>query len=79
MKWIGLSALVLVIGCGGSAPTQKPVTVGQGGSEGGASGSPGRPDLSPVAAPPELFAVGRLSNPAKIVDTVASWSKLPID
>lgn len=41
--------------------------------------APARADLTPVPAPDELFLVGRLANPAKVVDTIAAWSKLPID
>lgn len=36
-------------------------------------------DLSPVSAPAELFAVGRLKNPGKLVDRGLAWGGLPID
>jgi hypothetical protein len=77
MNWIAWSALVLAIGCGGSAPPPKPVNVAEG--AGGQVGPEERADLTPVAAPAELFVVGRLSNPAKVLDTVGSWTKLPFD
>jgi hypothetical protein len=80
MKWIGVSALFVAIGCGGSAPQTQPATPEGAAGAGAVAGGPaGTPDLSPVAAPAELFMVGRLANPAKVVDTIAGWSKLPID
>jgi hypothetical protein len=35
-------------------------------------------DLSPVAAPPELFVVGRLKRPGVIADTLGKWAGLPV-
>lgn len=36
------------------------------------------PDLSPVAAPRELVGVGRVKRPREFVETLASWTGLPI-
>ena len=70
----------LAIGCGASTPGAQPAVGPETAAPGGASGGAARaPDLSPVPAPEELFLVGRIQNPAKFVDTVASWSKLPVD
>jgi hypothetical protein len=80
MKRFALAALAaLPLGCGGSMtpagqPGSQDPAVTQASSEPDAP-----PDLAPVAAPAELFAVGRIKNPAKLVDTFASWSKLPVD
>jgi hypothetical protein len=35
------------------------------------------PDLSPVAAPAELFAVARFKNPETAIETVSSWANFP--
>ena len=78
----GFAALTFTVaGCGGQKP---PANTG-GGSEGG-GGSAGQtvaegpaPDLSPVPAPADLIVMGRMKNPAGMVDTVMSWAKLPMD
>ena len=36
-----------------------------------------KPDLSPVAAPAELFLVGRLKRPGPILDTLGKWAGFP--
>ena len=36
------------------------------------------PDLSPVAAPPGVFAVGRLSRALALSDTILGWAGLPV-
>ncbi len=36
------------------------------------------PDLSPVAAPAELVGVGRVKRPREFVETLASWTGLPL-
>ena len=36
------------------------------------------PDLSPVAAPPGLFVLGRINRPTSLADTVARWAGLPV-
>jgi hypothetical protein len=77
MKAMAWSALVLAIGCGGSAAPPKTVDVSDQSGEG--VGPEERADLTPVPAPAELFVVGRLSNPARVLDTVGSWTKLPFD
>ncbi|HEV8245730.1 MAG TPA: hypothetical protein VGP93_08175 [Polyangiaceae bacterium] len=82
-KWFarGLlsSCLVLgaTLGCGSSKPAPAKTPVPE------AKESPREPleepiDLSPVAAPPDLVLVGRLSRPLTVVDTVARWAGLPV-
>jgi hypothetical protein len=73
------SLVVTAVACGGSEPrppeapgAAAPIATGD-----ADEGPP--PDLSPVAAPPDLFGVGRLNRPAQLIDTVLSWAKLPID
>jgi hypothetical protein len=64
-----------LLGCGGApekpaaapAPTVRAVPV--------AKEDP--PDLSPVAAPAELFAVARFKDPKTAIETVATWAKFP--
>lgn len=70
-----LAVCVLVPGCGGSQPkpaaagrTPEPTVIAE-----------ALPDLSPVKAPADLVAVGRLKNPAEFLDRLTSWSKLPVD
>ncbi len=36
------------------------------------------PDLSPVAAPPELFAIARFKKPETAIETVAAWANFPV-
>ena len=35
------------------------------------------PDLAPVAAPPELFALARFKKPQTAIETVGAWANLP--
>jgi hypothetical protein len=37
------------------------------------------PDLTPVQAPADLVAYGRLADPGSVVDTTADWAKFPVD
>ncbi len=75
-----VGSFVVLLGCGGKPPAK---TGGEGAGAGGAGAQTlaegPAPDLSPVAAPADLFVVGRLKNPAGMVDTVASWARLPVD
>lgn len=78
-RWMKQTMVVLAVGsggCAGSKPASAPAP----------EKSPAkvmlvaRPaPLTPVAAPPELFAVARVRNPGALADTVAAWSGLPID
>jgi hypothetical protein len=73
---VGACAVFLSVGCGGAKPAPvAPVALATPGLELGASLGP----LTPVAAPPELFAVARVSNPAKVADTSIAWSALPVN
>jgi hypothetical protein len=70
----GLGLLVFV-GCGGAqtVPSQPPPE-----SAPVAKEPIEKADLSPVAAPPELFVVGRLKRPGPIADTLGKWAGLPV-
>ncbi|MCC6902715.1 MAG: hypothetical protein IT377_27330 [Polyangiaceae bacterium] len=72
-----VSAFALVA-CGPQAPAKRPGTTPGSKEPGGVASGPA-PDLSTVPAPASLVGVGRLGNPANVVDTLASWSKYPID
>ncbi len=72
-----LSGLVglLFVGCGGgqapppATPTPAPSAIAKEPVE--------KADLSPVAAPPELFVVGRLARPGLVTDTIGKWAGVP--
>jgi hypothetical protein len=73
------SLVATAVACGGSEPRPPeapgaPAPIAAGEAD---EGPP--PDLSPVAAPPDLFGVGRLNRPGQLIDTVLSWAKLPVD
>jgi hypothetical protein len=72
------SLLAAAVACGGSE--QRPPAPGAIApiATGAVDDGP-PPDLSPVAAPPDLFGVGRISRPAHLLDTLVGWAKLPID
>lgn len=76
-------SLVLVSACGGPQAPKAPdsantANVAAGGST-LAGGSTAAPDLTPVQAPADLVAYGRLANPGSLIDTTTAWAKLPID
>lgn len=74
-----LSSLLLFVGCGGSKlPAQTPVDTSQGNAK-VAQGQTAPPDLSPVAAPKDLFMLGRFKDPGAAVDTISNWAGLPMD
>lgn len=72
---LGLTAVSL-IGCGGSKT--EPVTPDKPGRGSGVL-TPEEPALTPVSAPAELVAVGRVKNPGEFLDSLAQWSKAPLD
>jgi hypothetical protein len=72
---LGLTAATWV-GCGSSKT--EPVTPDQRGAGQGAL-APEQPTLTPVSAPAELIAVGRVKNPGEFLDSMAGWSKAPLD
>jgi hypothetical protein len=63
------------LGCGGA----KPVSVSVPTAAPVAAAPPELAPLSPVSAPSELFALARVANAAKIMDTGIGWSGLPMD
>jgi hypothetical protein len=77
MRFGRLSGLVLVLflGCGGASPA--PPTAPPPASNALAKEPVEKADLSPVAAPEELFVVGRLARPGLVVDTLGKWTGLP--
>jgi len=70
LRCFAASLIAAAVACGGSEPrpaetpgAQAPIA-----TAGPDEGAP--PDLSPVAAPPDLFGVGRLNRPAQLIDTL---------
>ncbi len=79
---LALVSLFAVAGCGGGAtppPTSPAKPSGPMVMPADHVGGNAPADLSPVAAPAELFAVGRLKNPGALVDRGLGWAGLPID
>ena len=74
-----LASVMLALSCGGGQNNPKTAEDGAGGAGPGTGQDGPAPDLSPVAAPKELFAVGRWKNPGASVDTLGAWAKLPLD
>jgi hypothetical protein len=73
-------SLVLVGACGGTQPPPAtPETQPTGPGATIAQPSTVAPDLTPVQAPADLIAFGRLANPGDTVDTTAAWAKFPVD
>lgn len=83
MKHFGAGSLMLVVfgaACGGGtqsagAPASTasvPVAVPP-------SATLATGDLSPVSAPQELLAVGRIRNPAKLAEIAGTWAEYPLD
>lgn len=77
LPMLSLVALGTLAACGGGAPppaptmpATTPVAKGQ--------ASPPKIDVSPVAEPEGLVAIGRVSKPEAIVKTVGSWTRLPL-
>lgn len=78
-RLVFLSSIPLAA-CGGpQAPVKAPATDGATDSRPSTIAQGPSPDLSTVAAPAELIAVGRMSDPAAAIDTVANWAKFPVD
>jgi hypothetical protein len=74
-----LSSLLLFVGCGGGTPpAQAPVDTSQGSAK-TAKTDAAPPDLSPVAAPKDLFLVGRFKDPGAAADTISNWAGMPVD
>jgi len=74
-----LSSLVLFVGCGGGTlPAQAPIDTSQGSAK-TAKTEAAPPDLSPVAAPRDLFLVGRFKDPGAAADTISNWAGMPMD
>ncbi|MEZ4219544.1 MAG: hypothetical protein R3B13_01355 [Polyangiaceae bacterium] len=79
LRAVSYSFVFLAAACGPGAtspskPAETPSTDGTATIAEGAA-----PDLSPVAAPQELFLIGRLKNPAAIMDQSTAWARLPFD
>ena len=77
-----LVALGALSGCGGGAspPAESPPSGAQIADSGDTALQAEEAfDLSPVAAPAELIAVGRWSKPGATADTLMAWTNLPFD
>jgi hypothetical protein len=80
-RWVSVAATLsalpeVVAGCGGAAkPAAAAVPPPIVSAAPVAKEEP--PDLTPVAAPPELFALGRFKTPKTALETVAAWANLP--
>jgi hypothetical protein len=72
----GASVGALVFACGGAKP---PTTAAPTATMGAPGAEEPPASLTPVPAPPELFAVARLANPARVADAAVRWSSLPLD
>jgi hypothetical protein len=68
--------MLLFVGCGGAKPA--PPATPPGSSSALAKEPSDKADLSPVAAPAELFLVGRVRRPGPILDTLGQWAGLPV-
>ncbi len=64
-----------LLGCGGSSgkPAAAPTPV----VSAAPVGKEEPPDLAPVSAPAELFAIARFKNPQTAIETVSSWANFP--
>jgi len=71
----GATLLVTLVSCGGSKPPPVVATAQPAKERTPLEAAP----LTPVTAPPELFAVARFRNPAKTTDQAIGWSALPVD
>ena len=75
-RLVGLG-LLIAAGCGGAssappkAPPPEPSALTKEPVE--------KADLSPVAAPPDLFVVGRLRRPGPLAETLGRWAGLPFN
>jgi hypothetical protein len=69
-------AVLLTLGCGkSSGPSPRDATTAPSAEVAVAEPAP---DLSPVPPPAELVAVGRIARPRTLVETLASWSGVPV-
>lgn len=78
--WSAAAVVAFATACGGAKPTPNgptPVTEAPAVDEG--ASVPENVDLSPVAAPPGVFVLGRVKSPSGSLDTVSKWAKLPMD
>ncbi len=70
---------ILAAACGSTPPPQSAAVTTE--APKAAASSAADPDAGPideVPAPKELFLVGRVSEPAKLVDTVSTWLNVPV-
>jgi hypothetical protein len=71
-----LAFALSVAACGGGAPKPAEAPVATSAPSASEPVEPA-PDLSPVGAPPGLFAVGRWQKPLVHVDTIGNWLGIP--
>ena len=72
VAWVAL--VVGIAGCGGKPP---PASTAPKAAEAKSQAEPA-PDLSPVSAPADLVAVGRVVKPRALVETFMKWSGFPV-
>jgi len=71
-----VSLLPLLVACGSSKPAEPPKTAAAA-PQAPLQMAAAAPDLSPLKAPPDLVALGRLARPSSLVSTLAGWVSLP--
>lgn len=77
MRFRAIALSVLTgFGCASKPPAAAPLA--QAPAPGSALATEPPADLSPVAAPDDLIVVGRLARPRTVVETLASWSGVPL-
>lgn len=74
LAWV--CALVVVSGCGSKQPAKPPAPLAV---EPTATVAEEPPDLSPVARPADVIAIGRVARPRLLVETLAKWTSAPLD
>lgn len=70
------SWVALLFGCLSCAKAQKPPEAPP--AKAGVEVAEAQPDLSPVSAPANLVAVGRVQRPRTLVETVLGWGGMPV-
>jgi hypothetical protein len=80
IRYLASVVVVLCLGCS-KAPPKAPdnAATGTPSSGQGALAPVERPQLTPAAAPSDLFAVARFKSLATLTDTLGKWSNVTVD